>query len=125
MERAARIEQARDREEWFSERRTSMAKTKSRAQMRFSLQIASDWHASVETATPHPHPHMMRVMMTSNLAVENRFANGTQGRLMSWYPAKISSKKAVLASHPELIARFVKETALTKPELFPDLVPYK
>ena len=43
---------------------------------------------------------------------------------MSWYPAKISSNKAVLASHPELVARFVKETALTKSELFPDLVPY-
>ena len=43
---------------------------------------------------------------------------------MSWYPAKIASNKAVLASHPELVARFVKETALTKAELFPDLVPY-
>ena len=63
-------------------------------------------------------------MIVSNLAVENRFANGTQGRLMSWYPAKIASNKAVLASHPELVARFVKETALTKSELFPDLVPY-
>ena len=65
-----------------------------------------------------------KVMIVSNLAVENRFANGTQGRLMSWYPAKIASNKAVLASHPELVARFVKETALTKSELFPDLVPY-
>ena len=63
-------------------------------------------------------------MIVSNLAVENRFANGTQGRLMSWYPATIASNKAVLASHPELVARFVKETALTKSELFPDLVPY-
>ena len=43
---------------------------------------------------------------------------------MSWFPSKISSNKAVLASHPELVARFVKETALTKSELFPDLVPY-
>ena len=43
---------------------------------------------------------------------------------MSWYPAKIASNKTVLASHPELVARFVKETALTKAELFPDLVPY-
>ena len=64
-------------------------------------------------------------MIVSNLAVENRFANGTQGRLMSWFPSKISSNKAVLASHPELVARFVKESALTKSELFPDLVPYK
>ena len=32
----------------------------------------------------------------------------------------------LLAGHvDDVIARFVKETALTKPELFPDLVPYK
>ena len=89
------------------------------------LQVAGDWHSSVETAAPHSNPHMMRVMIVSNLAVENRFANGTQGRLMSWYPAKISSKKAVLASHPELVARFLKDTSLSKSELFPDRVPYK
>jgi len=40
---------------------------------------------------------------------------------MSWHPAKIASKNAVLASHPELTARFVKETALSKTEFFPDL----
>ena len=62
-----------------------------------------------------------QVMLVSNLAVEQRFANGTQGRLMSWHPAKISGRKAVLASHPELVARFVKESALSKHELFPDL----
>ena len=40
---------------------------------------------------------------------------------MSWNPSKISSKKAVLASHPELTARFVKETSLGKAELYPDI----
>lgn len=72
---------AGDREEWFSERRVSIAKKKSRTQMLWLLQLAGDWHSSVETATPHPHPHMMRVMIVSNLSVESRFANGTQGRL--------------------------------------------
>ena len=65
---------------------------------------------------------LCQVMLVSNLAVEQRFANGTQGRLMSWCPSKISDKKSVLASHPELVARFVKETAyLSKSELFSDL----
>ena len=73
----ARRGKAGDAQEWFSERRVSIAKKKSRTQMLWLLQLAGDWHASVETATPHPHPHMMRVMIVSNLSVENRFANGT------------------------------------------------
>ena len=31
--------------------------------MLWYLHLAGDWHASVETATPHPHPHLMRVMI--------------------------------------------------------------
>ena len=117
--------------------------------MLWVLQLAGDWHASEETAVPHPEPHLMRVMLVSNLAVEQRFANGTQqkaesrelraesreprgesrepraertqGRLMSWHPSQISNKKAVLASHPELTARFVKESSLGKAELYPDI----
>ena len=40
---------------------------------------------------------------------------------MSWHPSKISTKKAILASYPELTARFVKETSLGKTELYPDI----
>ena len=40
---------------------------------------------------------------------------------MSWAPCKISSKKAILASHPELTARFLKETSKGKKELYPEI----
>ena len=62
-------------------------------------------------------------MLVSNIAVENRFANGTQGRLMNWYPEKASDdgRKALLSSHPDLMARFVKETSLNKQEFHPDI----
>ena len=66
-------------------------------------------------------PHMMRAMLVSNLSVEDRFANGTQGKLLHWHPPDAPRGKAVSASHPELLARFAKETALQKREMFPDV----
>ncbi len=60
-------------------------------------------------------------MLVSNLAVEQRFANGTQGRLMYWNPPSSEKGKALYSSHPELLARFVKESALQKREMFPDI----
>ena len=58
----------------------------------------------------------------SNLAVDQRFANGTQGRLMHWNPgATESARFALPASHPELLARFVKESSLEKPEMLPEI----
>ncbi len=65
----------------------------------------------------------MRVMLVSNMAVENRFANGTQGRLLNWCPERASEdgRKVLLSSHPDLLARFVKETALHKSELHPEI----
>ena len=58
----------------------------------------------------------------SNLAVDQRFANGTQGRLMHWHPAAMDSpRKALPASHPELQARFLKESSLHKHELLPEI----
>ena len=82
-----------------------------------------DWHPKFETACPPLRPHFMRVMLVSNIAVENRFANGTQGRLMNWLPERASEdgRKALLSSHPELLARFVKETSLNKAEFHPDI----
>ena len=61
-------------------------------------------------------------MLVSNLAVDQRFANGTQGRMMFWHPGATESKRQCLpASHPELMARFVKESSLDKTELLPDV----
>jgi len=40
---------------------------------------------------------------------------------MSWHPSKISNKKVILASHPELTARFLKETSKGKTEFYPEI----
>ena len=64
---------------------------------------------------------MMRCMLTSNLAVEERFANGTQGRLMQWNPGATENKRrAVPAYHHDLLCRFAKESSLSKPSMCPD-----
>ena len=52
---------------------------------------------------------------------DRRQANGTQGRLISWSPDKLQEEKTVLlASHPDLTARFVKEASVNKHELVAD-----
>ena len=40
---------------------------------------------------------------------------------MYWNPPKSEKGKALYSSHPELLARFVKESALQKREMFPDI----
>ena len=37
------------------------------------------WHPNYETKCPALQPHYMRVMLTANLAVQDRMANGTAG----------------------------------------------
>ena len=44
-----------------------------------------------------------------------------QGRLFWWGPGNPGDKKTLPASHPELLARFVKEGSTSKAELFPDI----
>ena len=44
-----------------------------------------------------------------------------QGRLFWWAPSSVENKKTLPASHPELLARFVKEGSTSKAELFPDI----
>jgi len=106
---------------WFNERRTQLARRHARTQSLWNLHLAGDWHPAHETATHVPRPHMMRVMLVSNLSIEQRFANGTQGRLMYWNPQRTEKGKALYSSHPELLARVVKESALQKREMFPDV----
>ena len=62
------------------------------------------------------------MMLTANLSVQDRMANGTQGRLLQWQPDRdADDKKALLASHPELQARFLRETALKKSTFLADI----
>ena len=104
---------------WFNERRTQLVRRNSRTQSLFLLHMAGDWHPEHETANPSPRPHMMRTMLVSNLAVQERFANGTQGRVMFWHPTTCTKKKSLYSSNPELLARFVKDSALNKREMLP------
>ena len=87
----------------------------------------------------------MRAMLISNLDVDQRFANGTQGRLLNWHPGATESKRtqtcvififkihyklycinviarrALPAYCPDLLARFCKESSLTKQQMLPDI----
>ena len=109
-------------QQWYSDAKVQFVRKKARTQNLWNLQLAGDWHPSLETVPLPSSPHMMRVMLVSNLAVDQRFANGTQGRLMHWNPgATESARYALPASHPELLARFVKESSLEKPEMLPDI----
>ena len=76
----------------------------------------------------HCHPILMyvirtpKVMMIQNIAVDQRFANGTQGRLLHWHPAETESKRKALPAYcQDLLVRFCKESALSKTELMPDI----
>ena len=98
-----------------------MVRRTSRTQALWNLHLAGDWHPQFETAGLVPRPHMMRAMLVANLDVEQRFANGTQGRLMQWSPQKNRRGRTLYSSHPDLSVRFVKESSLQKREMFPDI----
>ena len=69
-------------------------------------------------------PHLMRVMLISNIAVDERFANGTQGRLLHWHPGATESKRRALPAYcSDLLARFCKESSLKKLEMIPRRPP--
>ena len=108
-------------QQWYHDHRVQFIRRRVRTQSLWNLHLAGDWHAASETAPAADRAHMMRVMLVSNLAVDQRFANGTQGRLLYWHPASVASKKALPASHPELLARFAKEAAIHKREMYPDI----
>jgi len=107
---------------WFNERKSEFLRKKARTQSLYSLHLAGDFHETLETERTNAKPHLMRVMLVSNLDVQQRFANGTQGRLLSWFPDKLPQKrKRVSASCPELTARFMKEAAMDKKEMLADV----
>ena len=54
--------------------------------------------------------------------MDERFANGTQGRLLHWHPGATESKRRALPAYcSDLLARFCKETSLSKQEMLPDM----
>ena len=93
---------------WYSDKRVAFIRSKVRAQNSWLLHLAGDFHPNFETKQVLHRPHLMRCMLTGNLAVDQRFANGTQGRLLHWCPADAAvegSKRAVPASHLDICAR--------------------
>lgn len=100
---------------WYSKQRAEWARSKARTQALWMLTMCGDWHESAETERIRSTRHLMRVMLVSNLDVEQRFANGTQGRLLHWYPdKKETTRKIVTAACPDLMCRFVKESSVAK-----------
>ena len=107
-------------QQWYSDQRVTYLRKKCRAQNLWNLHLAGDWHHSMETMQSGPKPHMMRVMIVANIAVDERFANGTQGRLLHWHPGATESKRRALPSYcMDLLARFCKESSLSKIEMMP------
>ena len=68
------------RGQFYSESKAQHLRRRARTQALFNLLLAGDFHAASETKDLPMRPHTMRVMLVSNLAVDQRFANGTQDR---------------------------------------------
>jgi hypothetical protein len=95
--------------QWLSERRTNALRQQTRTQSMWVLHLAGHWLRDSEGSSQGKHS--MRVMLIANVDVKQRFANGTQGRLLWWHPGSVERRKALPSSHPELLARFAKESA--------------
>ena len=108
---------------WYGEKRVEYLRRKCRTSNLWLLQLSGDFHPSFETEpiVDLEKHHMMRAMLAANLAVDQRFANGTQGKIIMFNPASVELKKALPSSHPELIARFLKESSMSKQNLYPDI----
>jgi hypothetical protein len=106
--------------QFLGKRRLQAIRKKVRTQAPWVLQLAGDWAEDpVEEGRPH---HKMRVMITANLDVPRRFANGLQGRLSQWRPKKVRDKRRGFpATDPEVQARFVKESSLGCKHPFPGI----
>ena len=110
----------------MGKKRVSFIRSKVRTQHAWLLHLDGDFHGAFETKQVLHRPHHMRVMLTSNLAVDQRFANGTQGRsrrlegCTGKSPRHIGpiyrSSKTYKVQHTisNISARFVKESAVQK-----------
>ena len=57
-------------QQWYAESRAQMLRKKCRTQSLWNLHLAGDWHVGSETMPLGASSHMMRVMLISNLAVD-------------------------------------------------------
>ena len=84
-----------------------------RNQAPLKLHLAGQWLGD-PLAFKQSKPYYMRAMLVANVDVPNRFANGTQGRIVSWSPEQNDRHASPIgASDPAIMVRFVHEHALT------------
>ena len=83
---------------WYNDRRTELARKNSRTQALWYLHLAGDWSEAFETQASAIRPHMMRCMLVSNLALDQRFANvdGINGNTIG----KFGKCVCVCVDHP-------------------------
>ena len=68
---------------WYSDKRVAFLRSKAKPQSSWLLHLAGDHHQNFENKPLLHAQHMMRCMLTSNVAVDQRFANGTQDDIVS------------------------------------------
>ena len=106
------------RGQWYQKARVKAIRKRTRSAAPWHLHLAGDWNGECVQRDPLAAPHLMRVMLVSNLDVENKKANGSQGRLLHWWPASVDGRKPLEAGFPNLHVRFVDECAYqARPEL--------
>ena len=94
---------------WFNKFRESWCRSKARTNALWTLHLAGDFAEKHETERPRAKPHYMRCMLTSNLDVKARFANGYPS--LSWKPSRqhTQSPQQPHVLHPR-IARGIRYT---------------
>ena len=97
----------------FTDQQFERIRRRVRPQCLFNMNLAGDGHADAEDTPISGVQHLMRVMLVANLAVDQRFANGTQMRVLYWHPRRTDRRnKPLRATDPELLVRCAKEAAL-------------
>ena len=99
------------RGQFYQKARVKAIRKRTRSAAPWNLHLAGDWNGECVQRDPSAAPHLMRVMLVSNLDVENKKANGSQGRLLHWWPASVDGRKPLEAGFPNLHVRFVDECA--------------
>ncbi len=78
----------------------------------WTLPLAGDWDIDMLSR----QKVFMRVMLTKNVNVKERFANGTQGYILRWQPCSVGSRKRskyiVAVDEQSLAVTFVKKSSL-------------
>jgi hypothetical protein len=82
-----------------------------RSQCLSTLRLAGQWLED-PPVPGEDRPHCMRAMLVANEDVQNAFANGATGRIVSWSPefsTEDKPAKRALANHPDIQATFYHE----------------